>query len=233
MVERMTEADWLDNDRANPQWMLWQLTPPLGKVTRTRAGRRKLRLFACACCRLVDPYLDAFGLSDSVGVAERFAEGQATSEELAAAHARIARPEFQEGTDSPRLLAYWAPRLAQIATGTMADISLFLPPYRVVDAGFPGSAIEANARLCDLVRCVFGNPFRPVAPPQPWLKWNGGALVRLARVIDDERAFDQLPVLADALEEAGCTDAAILAHCRGPGPHVRGCWVVDLLLGTV
>ena len=53
----------------------------------------------------------------------------------------------------------------------------------------------------------------------------------LAGAIYDERAFDRLPVLGDALEDAGCADAAILAHCRGPGEHVRGCWVVDLLLG--
>ena len=54
---------------------------------------------------------------------------------------------------------------------------------------------------------------------------------KLARTIYDDRRFDLLPILADALEEAGCGDAEILAHCRGPGPHVRGCWAVDLVLG--
>jgi hypothetical protein len=53
----------------------------------------------------------------------------------------------------------------------------------------------------------------------------------LAQAIDDERAFDRLPILADALEDAGCTDADLLNHCRGPGLHVMGCWVVDMLLG--
>jgi hypothetical protein len=61
--------------------------------------------------------------------------------------------------------------------------------------------------------------------------WNDGAVVKLAESIYTERAFDRLPILADALEDAGCTDAAVLDHCRGPGPHVRGCWVVDLVLG--
>jgi hypothetical protein len=56
-------------------------------------------------------------------------------------------------------------------------------------------------------------------------------VARLARGIYDDRAFDRLPILADALEDAGCHDTAILDHCRQPGPHVRGCWVVDLLLG--
>jgi hypothetical protein len=61
--------------------------------------------------------------------------------------------------------------------------------------------------------------------------WNESTVTELAQAIYTDRAFDRLPILADALEEAGCTDAAILEHCRGPGPHVRGCWVVDLLLG--
>ena len=66
-----------------------------------------------------------------------------------------------------------------------------------------------------------------------WLAWRDGTILKLAQAIYDDRAFDRLPVLADALEEAGCHDADILAHCRAPGPHVRGCWVVDLLLGKV
>ncbi len=82
-----------------------------------------------------------------------------------------------------------------------------------------------------LVRDVFGNPFRPAAADPAWQTWHAGTIPRLAEGIYQERAFDRLPVLADALEEAGCADPAILAHCREPGEHVRGCWVVDLLLG--
>jgi hypothetical protein len=64
-----------------------------------------------------------------------------------------------------------------------------------------------------------------------WLAWNDRTVVKLAQAIYNEKAFDRLPILADALEDAACSDVDILAHCRGPGPHVRGCWVVDLLLG--
>jgi hypothetical protein len=64
-----------------------------------------------------------------------------------------------------------------------------------------------------------------------WAAWNDGTIPKLAQAIYEERAFDRLPILADALEEAGCDNADILAHCRQPGPHVRGCWVVDLLVG--
>ena len=74
------------------------------------------------------------------------------------------------------------------------------------------------------------NPYRPVTIPAALLKWNDRAVIRIAQAIYDERAFDRLPILADALEDADCDDADILSHCRGPGPHVRGCWVVDLLL---
>jgi hypothetical protein len=78
------------------------------------------------------------------------------------------------------------------------------------------------------LRDVFGNPFRPVTLDPAWRTAN---VVSLARAIYDERAFDRMPILADALEDAGCTSADVLEHCRRPGEHVRGCWVVDLVLG--
>jgi hypothetical protein len=78
------------------------------------------------------------------------------------------------------------------------------------------------------LRDIFGNPFRPVAVDPGWLT---SSVVELARGIYDQKAFDRLPILADALQDAGCDHPDVLAHCRGPGPHVRGCWVVDLVLG--
>jgi hypothetical protein len=80
----------------------------------------------------------------------------------------------------------------------------------------------------DLIRCIFGNPFRPITLSPTWLT---STAVALAQAIYTDRAFDRLPILADALEDAGCDDADLLSHCRGEGPHVRGCFVVDLLLG--
>ncbi|MBX9578704.1 MAG: hypothetical protein K2X87_00200 [Gemmataceae bacterium] len=85
---------------------------------------------------------------------------------------------------------------------------------------------EAQAAI---VRDIFGNPFRPVAV-EP--EWRTSAVVALARGVYADRAFDRLPVLADALDDAGCTNADLLAHCRDPAlTHVRGCWAVDLILG--
>jgi hypothetical protein len=81
-----------------------------------------------------------------------------------------------------------------------------------------------------LLHDIIGNPFHPAAVDPSWLAWNHSTVLALAQGIYEERAFDRLPVLADALQEAGCHDPDILAHCRGPRPHCRGCWVVDLLL---
>ncbi len=79
-----------------------------------------------------------------------------------------------------------------------------------------------------LIRCVYPNPFRPVALDHDW---RTPAVLALATGVYADRAWDRLPILADALEDAGCTDPDIIGHLRGPGPHARGCWVVDQLLG--
>jgi hypothetical protein len=90
---------------------------------------------------------------------------------------------------------------------------------------------EARGSQAPLIRDILGNPFRPITIDPVWTAWNDQTVPRIAQAIYADRTFDHLPILADALEDAGCSDADILAHCRGPGPHVRGCWVVDLLLG--
>jgi hypothetical protein len=92
---------------------------------------------------------------------------------------------------------------------------------------------EEEVDQCLLVRDIIGPlPFRRLPEVNPaWLAWEGETVAKLAGVIYEERAFDRLPILADALEEAGCADEAVLSHLRGPGPHARGCWVLDLLLG--
>jgi hypothetical protein len=84
-----------------------------------------------------------------------------------------------------------------------------------------------RAAQAGLVRCVFGNPFRAV-PPAPWIT---NATVSIAQDIYDRRDFAALPMLADLLQKGGCPERAVLDHCRQPDEHVRGCWVVDLILG--
>jgi hypothetical protein len=84
-----------------------------------------------------------------------------------------------------------------------------------------------RAVQASLLRCIFGNPFRPIAADPSWLT---STVVGLADAIYNDRAFDRLPILADALVESGCDNPDILRHCRSEGPHARGCWACDLLL---
>jgi hypothetical protein len=100
-------------------------------------------------------------------------------------------------------------------------------------AARPAAGNSATPRWqADTLRCIFGNPLRTGAPLQThWFVWGGGTVWALVEDIYVGRAFDRVPILGDALEEAGCTRAEVLAHCRQPGGHVRGCFVLDLLLG--
>jgi hypothetical protein len=109
---------------------------------------------------------------------------------------------------------YWGAREASTAAAAL-DVGL-------------RAAARASADPPTIVRDVFGNPFRPVAVDA---RWRTPKVTDMARCIYLDRAFDVLPMLADLLEEAGCMDPDILGHCRGSGPHVRGCWVLDLSLG--
>ena len=95
--------------------------------------------------------------------------------------------------------------------------------------------IRTFAQACHLqthfVRDIFGNPFRPVSFSPAW---QTDTALTLARQMYDSRDFSLMPILADALQDAGCEDEHILSHCRDPqAAHVRGCWVVDLVLGKV
>jgi len=92
----------------------------------------------------------------------------------------------------------------------------------------PGSPADSGSVLAGAVREVIRYPFRPVAFD---VEWRTTTVLALARHMYESREFSAMPVMADALQDAGCEDENILSHCRGPGPHVRGCWVVDLVLG--
>jgi hypothetical protein len=212
--------------------MVWELRS-IGKVSRTKAGKRKLRLFGCGCCRLVWGLLTDSRLRKAVELAERFAEGEASKDELQAAFRSIlglTMGGYNPG--DPGVEARTAAHMALSATASRALSCAFdMTAMPLPLAGYSLRGRDGEAILCNLLRCVFGNPFRPVAADRSWLTWKGGTLPHLARTIYDERRFQDLPVLADALEDAGCSNPEILSHCRQPGEHIRGCWVLDLLLG--
>jgi hypothetical protein len=177
----------------------------------------------------------------ALAVSEQYAEGLVGRRVLAAA--RRAAYEATRASDLPPGVArnyypatshaanvalyaadgpdkYEASELARITAGTASSLLWHL--HR-------GSAdSDEKVAQTHVLRDVLGNPFRPVTIDPAWLT---STVVALASGIYDERAFDRLPILADALQDAGCDSADILTHCRGDGPHVRGCWVVDLILG--
>jgi hypothetical protein len=220
----MTEAEWLAC--ADPQKLLAFL--------RGRASDRKLRLFACACYRM----RGGFGGDRARGaaeVAERYADGLATPGELEAARrdagANFAQAEVSYQGALASFGAYYDAADEYAAAG--AALASTAPAVGNA-AGLSGEAAYDFRGDYDalLLRDVFGNPFRPPPAIDPaWLAWNGGTVRKLAEAIYDDRSFDRLPVQADALEDAGCADAELLGHLRGPGPHVRGCWALDLILG--
>jgi hypothetical protein len=219
MTTTVTAADW--QTCADP-YALLELLPD-------DAGERRWRLFACGCCRRVWYMLRDRRSRRAVEVAERFADGAAAARELDEA-CRGALDTWQHWPRMDALAvkaigaATW---VAKPAVG-LHEAATVLEYTLASEARLPPD--EALLDRADLVRDVFGNPFRPAAVDPAWLAWNDGTVARLARAVHDEGAFDRLPVLADALEEAGCADPDILAHCRAAGAHVRGCWLLDLLL---
>jgi hypothetical protein len=130
--------------------------------------------------------------------------------------------------------------VGDFAAAAVSDAAVLpRPPQEGEEERFMQPDPEELAAQCRLIRDVFGNPFRP-APifDTAWLAWQEGAVANLARAAYDERKLPagrldaaRLALLADALEDAGCTNADLLGHLRGPGPHVRGCWALDLALG--
>src|SRR5262249_52297961 len=121
---------------------------------------------------------------------------------------------------SPEWANAWLPELAARAAANEGPSG----PLR-------SSHPSEEAAQAVLLRDIIGDPFHPPSPVSAaWLAWNGSAVRKVAECIYAENAFDRLGILADALEEAGCADAELLGHLRGPGPHVKGCWAVDAVL---
>jgi hypothetical protein len=144
------------------------------------------------------------------------------AQQRAANHVRQIEGTGRQGNvDSDEAYA----RALRLATETSAATAQ--AKAKLTDDGLQDEQDTLLATQAELLRCVVGTPFRPLCVDSPLTR----TVAALAQGIYDERSFDRLPVLADALEEAGCTNADILNHCRSDGPHVRGCWVVDLLLG--
>jgi hypothetical protein len=240
----MNEMEWMTC--ADPKPMLEFLRRRL-KQQPGCVSDRKVRLYVVACGRRVWHLLDHHSSRRAIEVAELLADGQATDEDRLRAY-HDADAGFSESVTNP---AYFVKhgldrkvlRRQEVQDGYNAAVAagwkllggLYSDKNRskLENALIPERQAQAN-----LVREIIPNPFRPVTISPPVLTWNDGLVTQLAQAAYDNRNLPEgtldngrLAVLADALEEAGCTDANILGHLRGIGPHVRGCWSVDLVLG--
>ncbi len=246
----MTEAEWLAS--SNPDEMIVAMAPE-------RLSDRKLRLFLVGCCRRRWELFADGRLTSLLDVADQFAEGKVSLIELEGASVSAfremqrAREEISElqqyrtgeiagesaramwitcFPDTDNLRQFGAPIpgcLAGSAAANLARAHAWSRDDIRADLAATQRTINAEvAAQAALLRCVAGNPFRPVTI-EP--NWRTSTIVGLASGIYQDRAFDRLLILADALEDAGCDSADILSHCRSDGPHARGCWVVDAVLG--
>jgi hypothetical protein len=223
------QRDWLN--ATDPQAMLGFLRDS-GRLT-----ERKARLFAAACCRGIWPLLADERSREAVRVVERWTDGRATKADLASANTAAGEPQDSRWAS---LAAIDAVRDATGGEGeapkAAASVLLALTFAAVDNQAAVQAEVEHQAAL---LRDIFGPlPFRTPPLDAAWLSWNGGTVRHVVEAIYEQREMPsghldnaRLGVLADALEEVGCADPDILAHCRQPGAvHVRGCWVIDLLL---
>lgn len=202
-LDAMTEKEWLGGKR--PRDML--------ELVRDKSSDRKLRLFVCGFLRtFLHRYNDELSQS-ALEKSERFADGLVTAEELEALKREV-KAAAKMGNEAAYLAVISAGANATWAAGQL----------------FGHITTESDRRSkVQLLHDLWGPlPFRRLSIDPSWLT---PKVVKLAQSIYNDRAFDRMPVLADALEEAGCHDTDIIGHCRGPGPHVLGCWVLDLILG--
>jgi hypothetical protein len=234
----VTEAEWLAC--GVPLAML--------EFLRGKASDRKSRLLAVACCHRIWHLIPVYEASQCVNLAELYADGKASREQLDHAiqlsmnrcdytrswwGARwgvveiyaiqaVTRVHRHDEGSRARTLPYAAQAWAY------AELMKWQRTGTGDEQNLRAVVVEETARQAGLVRCIFGNPFYPATADPVWFT---STVVSLAQGIYEERAFDRLPILADALQDAGCENDDILDHCRTEGPHVRGCWVVDLLTG--
>jgi hypothetical protein len=232
----MTEAEWLVC--TSPERML--------RFLWATASDRKLRLFAVACARRLSHLstgefgrrMNYLSISQRLAVAERFADGASSVGELEAAWDAGMNVRVLGAAPAPWRAEDYAEAAAGDACNREASSAALWAMLDGQDAADPWAKTDQSGEMPEgtehhpqvsLLRDIFGNPFRPVVfSPE----WRTSTAVTLAAQMYESRDFGAMPILADALQDAGCDNENILAHCRDANAtHVRGCWVVDLVLG--
>jgi hypothetical protein len=222
----------------------WLTTPDHGLMLDflrlNNASKRKVLLFLCACCRGVWSLFTDPRSRRAVEAVELYLDGAVGAAEVEAAAAAACRAVLD--SDQPQGLSLMASRVAHrltlqspwgVAVEVAADLfhtSWRLERFRLTKT-WSGARCRRVFDVTNYLRDLFGPaPFGPAGRGPAWRPSGEGLVVRMARAIDRERDYASMPILADALEETGCTDPAILRHCRREEGHVRGCWLIDWLL---
>ena len=223
------------------EWLAAEFWPPMLDHVRDSISTRKSLLLGVALCRRIWDRLPFDDCREMVLAVERLADHPEVEGDNVPSRVYSEINDLFEGLqvggrriDGVDVHTRGAYLAAAVCGGLFHnpqwDLDAMADAAGMAAAGdVEGPAWEAERQAqARLLKELFGNPFRPVAFAP---SWRSETAVALASAIYAERGFDRLPVLADALEEVGCDHPDVLAHCRGPGPHVRGCWVVDLVLG--
>jgi hypothetical protein len=242
----MTEAEWLA--ATDPSSAIW--------AVRECVSDRKLILYSLSCCDRIAEHITDPRSRAAISFAERYAEvGLARRRGIVRvrvsaydaqreAHARhvaeddmVRRASALAMSEAAKAAMYLLEPVARLGAEAVGRLASYVAawqwlirhrPPRRLDLFDASAAIPEQQEQLKLLRDIFGNPFRPVTVDPAWLT---STVTALARQMYESRDFTPMPILTDALQDAGCDHADILGHCRSDGPHVRGCWVVDLVLG--
>lgn len=223
----MSEEEWLHgiNRTAMMNWL------------RRRGTQRQFYLAGCAAVRRFWDQLPDQPYRNLIRLVEQYADGLLNPEDLRRAHRAAETEAFEDnlelqnqGMRTRRLSKRMAPVFAAVHA-SMAEAAWEAAISAMEAAQRAEKRATAWAEQCAILRDIFGNPFRPAPAVDPsWLAWHEATVPRIAQSLYEQHRFESLPILADALEEAGCDNAALLDHCRLPAKHVRGCWLLDSLL---
>jgi len=230
-LQTLTEAGWLSGH--NPDMLLDALD--------NRSSVRKYRLLlVTAICTLWSRLTEAERVA--VAALEGYADGLTTLAEVERCRERAHDPrsEYWGTFDTVVRRTVELDRVAERSLSVCVGLAS-VHSSAVEAPGQQGRSWQQNtdtwsarqacmSRTVAIIRDLFVNPYRPMVLDRAWLRWNGGTVPALAAAIYAGQRFDDLPILADALEEAGCIDESALLHCREPGAHWRGCWLVDRIL---
>ncbi len=212
------------------EWQVMETIHQLSLYARRKAGSRRLRLFACACCRHIWHLIPDQRSRRTVEIAERFADGLATRNEMAAARAASPGRADPWGADAA---AHAAVQVAMAAASEAAEYTSRSACEAVLTTTRRKARAAATAEQrfqSALFDDILGHFTYPIVLDSSLFRWHNACIVGIAQAIYDEHAFERMPILGDALMDAGCDNPRVVEHCQSAGPHARGCWLLDAIL---